>query len=299
MNKKAFLKELKRKVNIIEDALSQYLPGEDEYPETIHQSMRYSMLAGGKRLRPVLVLAAAEAVGGDVKKVIPAACAIEMIHTYSLIHDDLPAMDDDNYRRGKPTNHVVYGEAIAILAGDALLTLAFEVLSSLVEEPGIAPQKVLRVIKEISLAAGSRGLIGGQVVDIGSENLDISAETLKYIHINKTGALFKAALKTGAILSSASEEQITALSRYAHFLGLGFQITDDILDIEGDTEKLGKPVGSDIKKKKATYPSIFGLQEAKQMAREAVAESLMSLEGFDERADFLREMARYLLERDN
>lgn len=299
MNKKAFLKELKRKVNIIEEALSQYLPGEDEYPETIHQSMRYSMLAGGKRLRPVLVLAAAEAVGGDVKKVIPAACAIEMIHTYSLIHDDLPAMDDDNYRRGKPTNHVVYGEAIAILAGDALLTLAFEVLSSLVEEPGIAPQKVLRVIKEISLAAGSRGLIGGQVVDIGSENLDISAETLKYIHIHKTGALFKAALKTGAILSSASEEQITALSRYAHFLGLGFQITDDILDIEGDTEKLGKPVGSDIKKKKATYPSIFGLQEAKQMAREAVAESLMSLEGFDERADFLREMARYLLERDN
>ncbi|ADG82550.1 polyprenyl synthetase family protein [Thermincola potens] len=299
MNKKAFLKELKRKVNIIEEALSQYLPGEDEYPETIHQSMRYSMLAGGKRLRPVLVLAAAEAVGGDVKKVIPAACAIEMIHTYSLIHDDLPAMDDDNYRRGKPTNHVVYGEAIAILAGDALLTLAFEVLSSLVEEPGIDPQKVLRVIKEISLAAGSRGLIGGQVVDIGSENLDISAETLKYIHIHKTGALFKAALKTGAILSSASEEQITALSRYAHFLGLGFQITDDILDIEGDTEKLGKPVGSDIKKKKATYPSIFGLQEAKQMAREAVAESLMSLEGFDERADFLREMARYLLERDN
>ncbi len=299
MNKEEFLKDLTKRAAFIDKKLLDYLPGDDEYPETIHQAMRYSLTAGGKRLRPVLAIAAAEAVGGDTADVVPAACALEMIHTYSLIHDDLPAMDDDNIRRGRPTNHVVYGEAIAVLAGDALLTLAFEVLGSLPEITGVSPSDAVKVIKELSYASGSRGMIGGQVVDISSENVEISGDILKYIHTHKTGALFKASIKTGAILALASDEQINALTRYAHFLGLGFQITDDILDIEGETGKLGKTVGSDQKKKKATYPSLFGLQEAKQMAREAVAESLIALENFDERADFLREMARYLLEREN
>lgn len=293
-----FLDKLKEKAMIIEEALESYMPKEDEYPEMIHQAMRYSLLGGGKRLRPIMVMAAAEAVGGDQYKVLPVACAMEMIHTYSLIHDDLPAMDDDNYRRGKPTNHAIYGDAIAVLAGDALLTMAFEIMSK-IQDPEIKPEAVLRVINEISSAAGTRGMIGGQVVDICSENIEISGETLKYIHTHKTGALFKASLRAGAILCSATEEQISALTRYAYFLGLGFQITDDVLDIEGDEEKLGKAVGSDQKKKKSTYPSIYGIQEAKQMAREAVAESLLSLEHFDGKADLLRDISRFLLERDS
>lgn len=290
--------QLEEKINLINDNLDKFLPQEHTVPEQAHESMRYSVLAGGKRLRPVLVIAAAEAVGGNAKLVMPTACALELIHAYSLIHDDLPAMDDDDFRRGKPTNHKVYGDAIAILAGDALLTLAFELMADNVQT-GAGASEVLQVIKEVSHASGSMGMVGGQVVDIKSENKEISFETLNYIHSHKTGALFKASVRAGAILSQATEKQLDALTKYAECLGLAFQITDDILDVEGDSDKIGKAVGSDIKKQKATYPSIFGIDQSKQMAYNSVSEAVDALAIFGEEANILRDIAKYLLNRDS
>lgn len=293
-----FLAELKARAGVVDKALERFLPPAQMYPPLIYEAMRYSVFAGGKRLRPVLTMAAAEAVGGEPMRVLPVACAIELIHTYSLIHDDLPAMDNDDYRRGKPTSHRVYGEAIAILAGDALLTLAFELLAGNEEMESLDPVRRLRVIAEIAHAAGTMGMIGGQVADILLRDEDIDADTLEYIHRHKTGAIYRAAVRSGVILAGADEEALRSLTEYAEHLGLAFQIKDDILDIEGDQAKLGKPVGSDQRNKKATYPVLFGLTEAKEKACQAVAAAIRALHKFDYRADFLRNLASFVITRD-
>lgn len=287
------------RIQLINEALDRYLPASEDSPGIIHEAMRYSVNAGGKRLRPLLVLASAEAVGGDYKKAVPAACALELIHTYSLIHDDLPAMDDDDYRRGKLTSHKVYGESIAILAGDALLTQAFEMLAEAEISLLLPGSKVAAVIREIAYAAGSKGMIGGQVVDILSENKVVDKETLHYIHSHKTGALFRASVRTGAIIGGASETELRCLTEYADNYGVAFQITDDILDVEGDSEKLGKTVGSDERKNKSTYPSLFGLEQSKKIAGDAVEGALYSLRSFGVKADILKYIASYLINREN
>lgn len=293
---KVFHTELNRIISMVETALDSYLPGENVFPPSIHSSMRYSLFAGGKRLRPVLALGACQAVGGEESLALPVAGALEMIHTYSLIHDDLPAMDDDDLRRGRPTNHIVYGEALAILAGDGLLTRAFGLLA----ETGVKSSNgshYLRIIQEIAHAAGSLGMVGGQVVDMASENAQIDFDTLKYIHEHKTGALITSSLRVGAMAAGCNEDQLQALTRYGSNLGLAFQITDDLLDIEGDPALLGKPVGSDQRNNKATYPSLLGMEGARQAAKEAVNDSVASLEPFGESAWLLKEIAIYLLER--
>lgn len=294
------LKELmSQKSHLIEEALSKYLPGDNTYPSVLYEAMKYSLTAGGKRLRPILVLAAAEACGGDPQKALPAACAMEMIHTYSLIHDDLPAMDNDDYRRGRLTNHKVFGEAMAILAGDGLLTMAFNLLARSAREEGIDAQIMLQIIDEIAYASGAAGMVGGQVADLAAENKTIEPVELRYIHAHKTGALYRASLRSGAIIADATDDQIEALTKYGELLGLAFQITDDILDLEGDSEKLGKLTGSDLKKQKSTYPSLFGLDKSREMASEAVTKAIEYLESFGEKASILRKIAKYLLERDH
>lgn len=291
------IKYLQERKKLIDEELDRYLPQPDEAPETLCEAMRYSVFAGGKRLRPILVMAAAEAVGKDKELVLPTACALEFIHTYSLIHDDLPAMDDDDLRRGKPTCHKVYGEAMAILAGDALLTRAFEVISKNREVPGVDDAAVVRVIQIVAHGAGCSGMVGGQVADLEAEGKPADKDTMLYIHANKTGALFKAALCAGAVLAGADEEAIAALERYGEQFGLAFQITDDILDVEGKTELIGKPVGSDYKNQKATYPSIYGLEKSYRMAEESVAQAVDALRNFSHKAEPLRQIARYLLTR--
>ena len=259
--------------------------------------MRYSLLAGGKRLRPVLVIAATEAVGGDCEAVLAFAVATEMIHTYTLIHDDLPALDNDDIRRGKPTNHKVFGEAIAILAGDALLTEAF-ILMTRSEEMGSVPTECfLNASHDMAKALGSKGMIGGQVVDLESEGKPIDAETLEYIHTYKTGCLIRACIRCGGMLGQATSDQLSALSLFGSRIGHAFQIIDDILDITGDEEKLGKNIGSDLNKDKATYPALYGLEESRRKAEELVKESIAGLEEFDDRANPLREIARFFVQR--
>jgi geranylgeranyl diphosphate synthase type II len=260
--------------------------------------MRYSVFAGGKRLRPAMVIGAAEAIGSNAERVLPTACALEIIHTYSLIHDDLPAMDNDDLRRGKPTNHKVYGEAMAILAGDALLTLAFQLITENIQYA--TADSVVRVIKEIAEASGSVGLIGGQVADIISANHEqIDQETMAYIHRHKTGALFRASVRSGAILAGASEKQLKDLTDYAENLGLAFQIVDDILDVEGDADKIGKPVGSDEKNSKATYPAIFGMEQARQKAMQAAEDAINAIKYFGSEAEFLRSAVHFIINRDH
>jgi len=289
---------LKKRCQLVDRALERFLPEGGELPASLHGSMRYSVFAGGKRVRPVLLLAACEAVGGEVEPALPAACAMEMIHTYSLIHDDLPAMDDDDFRRGNPTNHKVYGEATAILAGDALLTEAF-ILLSRSEDAGDASAR-LRVIHEIARAAGSRGMVGGQVVDMESEGKGaIDLAILSYIHTHKTGALIRASVRAGAILGGATEQGLEALTRYGDAIGLAFQIADDILDVEGTTEQLGKDAGSDQARGKATYPALVGLDASKQRAQELVQMALAALAQFDERAEPLRAIASYIVKRNS
>jgi geranylgeranyl diphosphate synthase type II len=244
------------------------------------------------------MLAACEAVGGDKSSAMPAACAMEMIHTYSLIHDDLPAMDDDDFRRGNPTNHKVFGEAIAILAGDALLTQAFIAMSDRALAGRVPPAALVAVINEIGWCAGSFGMVGGQVVDMESEGKsDIDLPTVQYIHTHKTGALIKASVKAGALLGGADDAELAALTRYGEVVGLAFQIADDILDIEGTTEQIGKDAGSDEARGKATYPALVGLSESKKRAAELVGMALEALEGFDDKAEALREIARYIIAR--
>ena len=285
---------LKEKKEHVDRALEGILHGEGEFPQNLHKAMRYSVFAGGKRIRPVLLIASAESVGGSMKSVTNVACAVELIHTYSLIHDDLPSMDNDDLRRGKPTNHKVFGEAAAILAGDALLTLAFDILAQGNKDNA---GNALTVIHEIAKAAGSTGMVGGQAVDIESEGRECSLPLLEYIHIHKTGALIRASVRAGAILSSASSQQLDALTRYGKAVGLAFQIADDMLDVDGSQESTGKTVGGDAKKKKATYPRVMGINESKMRAKELIDIAMDSIEGFDNRAEALRRIAGYIVER--
>jgi geranylgeranyl diphosphate synthase type II len=293
-----FKAALSEKAHLINQALDAYLPPELAPPAVIHQAMRYSVLSGGKRLRPALVIGAAEAVGGRVEAVLPAACGIELIHCYSLVHDDLPAMDDDDLRRGRPTTHKVFGEAIAILAGDALLTLGFELLARAGLETDVSPVDALKVVREVAVAAGTEGMVGGQVLDIKSPEAGAPAELVKEIHRRKTAALFVASVRTGAILARASEEALAALTRFGMSFGLAFQITDDILDVVGEEARMGKRAGSDARQKKLTYPAIFGLAAARERARAAAMEAVAAVEGFGSAAAFLRGAAEFILTRD-
>lgn len=280
----------------VEKALDQCLPLAE--PKQIYEAMRYSLLAGGKRLRPILCLATCELMEGTAEMAMPTACALEMIHTMSLIHDDLPAMDDDDYRRGKLTNHKVYGEDVAILAGDGLLTYAFEHIAS--ETKAVAPQQILRVISHLGKAAGAAGLVGGQVVDLESEGkTDITVETLDYIHTHKTGALLEACVVCGALLASAKEQDIQRLSNYARNIGLAFQIVDDILDITATKEELGKSVGKDLQSQKATYPSIWGLEKSKVQAQQLITQAVTELEPYGKRARPLQALAEFITARTN
>ena len=263
----------------------------------IVKAMKYSLMAGGKRIRPVLCLAATEAVGGNLESALPAACALEMIHTYSLIHDDLPAMDNDVLRRGKPTCHVAFDEATAILTGDALLTLAFQNLSSPLNIKESQALVWLNVIHIISIAAGYKGMIDGQMKDIISEGTSISLDDLKNMHALKTGALIEASIRCGAILGNGSQEQIKQLKIYAKNIGLAFQVTDDILNVEGNPAVMGKAVGTDKNRKKSTYPLVLGLKESKEFATKIVNNALKAIEIFDNKADPLRAVAGYILKR--
>lgn len=282
------------RIKLIEAALLKELGAETALVPRLAESMEYSLMAGGKRLRPILVMAAADAVGARGTDFVQAACGIEMIHTYSLIHDDLPAMDNDDYRRGKLTNHKVFGEALAILAGDALLTQAFEVI---LRQQGVPAQVLLEVLREMSIAAGPNGMVGGQVIDMLSEGKRISMEELRKMHMGKTGALFRVAIRSGAILGGASEAQLAALTTYADCFGLAFQITDDILDVVGDEAVIGKPVGSDERNEKSTYVTLTSLDEAKKLAADTVQQALEALEIFGDEAKFLRDLVKMLLER--
>ena len=281
----------------LEAALDHYLPAPDAPPPTLSKAMRYSVFAGGKRVRPILLLAAAEAVGGDGEAVLPAACSMEFVHTYSLIHDDLPAMDDDDYRRGKLTSHKVFGEAVAILAGDALLTCAFEVMSCPALTARFAPAVLLEATHRLARAAGFSGMVGGQVVDMASEGRDVSLEVLDYIHRHKTAALIGAAVTIGGLLGGGSAAQLEALKRYGQATGLAFQIADDVLDVEGDSVALGKRVGQDAQHGKATYPALLGLEASRQHAAALLDEALTAIGDFDDRADRMRQLARFIVNR--
>jgi geranylgeranyl diphosphate synthase, type II len=280
---------------LVETALDTAVrPG---YPDTIYGAMRYSLLAGGKRLRPILCLASCEAIGGNLELAMPTACALEMIHTMSLIHDDLPAMDDDDYRRGKLTNHKVYGEDIAILAGDGLLAYAFEYIAT--QTQGVSADRVLKAIAHLARAVGADGLVGGQVVDLESEGKDISVETLTYIHNHKTGALLEACVICGAVLAGATEAEISKLSQFAQKIGLAFQIIDDILDITATQAELGKTAGKDLQAQKATYPKLWGLEESKRQADKLVTDAKSILAEFGDRAIPLQALADYITDRKN
>ncbi len=291
-NLKTYLNKRAAQVN---RALADSLPINRTSPR-IQRAMHHSLMAGGKRLRPILCMAAAEAVGGEASQVVPAACALEMIHTYSLIHDDLPAMDNDALRRGKPTCHIAFDEATAIMAGDALLTMAFQILT---EAPmtQITAESRITAINIISNAAGYRGMIAGQMQDMSMENKPARARDLESLHRLKTGALIRASVQTGAVLCRASSRQLNQLAAYADHIGLAFQIKDDILNVEGTPERMGKAVGTDTLRKKVTYPTLFGLEKSRSLAQKQVTSSLRSLEGFDNKADPLRSISMYILNR--
>lgn len=284
------------RIKLIEKALVEELHEDNALEPKLCESMKYSLTAGGKRLRPILLMAAADAVGAVGTDYIHIACALEMIHTYSLIHDDLPAMDNDDYRRGKPTNHKVYGDGMAILAGDALLTQAFEVI---LRQNNVKPEVLLQVVREVAMGAGPNGMVGGQSIDLEAEGKKqaLNIKDLQKMHSAKTGALFRAAIRSGALVAGASSEQLTALTQYADCFGLAFQITDDILDVVGDEAVIGKPIGSDERNEKSTYVTLTSLEEAKKMAADTVEKAVKSLEIFGDRAVFLRELVEYLLHR--
>jgi geranylgeranyl diphosphate synthase, type II len=279
----------------VDEELERLLPPADAYPPTIHQAMRHSVFAGGKRLRPILCLETGRLFGGAEAPLLRLGSALELIHTYSLIHDDLPALDNDDLRRGKPTCHRVYGEATAILAGDALLTLAFEALSA----PGPTPEaRKLRVIHELSHAIGTReGMVGGQVADLATSAGNADAHSLEYIHAAKTGAFLRAAVRSGAIYADASEEDLARVTAYGEKAGLAFQIADDLLDVLGSTESLGKTVGKDDRQQKATYPALHGIGASRRIAADLVGEACAAVQPFGGRARRLEEIARFLIER--
>jgi geranylgeranyl diphosphate synthase type II len=279
----------------VDRALDRFLPKESVAPATIHKAMRYSLFAGGKRLRPILCLAAAEACGGRPAAAIPHACAVECIHTYSLIHDDLPSMDNDDLRRGRPTCHKVFGDAIAILAGDALLTVAFEIATR--AQP-VSRYDLRQIFREITVAAGSRKLIAGQVADLEAEGRTLTREQVRSIHANKTAALLTTSVRLGAMAANANPKQLAAVSAFGRALGLAFQVIDDILDVTQTSEKLGKSAGKDLAAKKATYPAVFGLEKSRAEARRLTRRAHNALESLGEKAGVLRALADYLLARE-
>jgi geranylgeranyl diphosphate synthase type II len=298
MDIRQYLQEKKEKVD---SALEKYLPKKEGFALNLHKAIQHSLFAGGKRIRPILSIASFEAVGGTGERILPFACALEMIHTYSLIHDDLPAIDNDDYRRGQPTCHKVFGEAIGILAGDALLTEAFKLMASQPskDHPSSHGGLILDLINEVAQAAGVLGMVGGQVVDIESEGKEVDLPTVQYIHTHKTGAMILASIRVGAKLGGANEEMLKALTRYGESLGLAFQIVDDILNVEGEADLMGKKTGSDVSKGKATYPSVLGVEESKRRAKELVRLAVDALKPLGPEADPLREIARFVVAREH
>ena len=288
---KAYLGQARERVEAALDASMG-----PERPESLRDAMRYSLLAGGKRLRPILCLAACELVGGDASRAMPTAVALEMIHTMSLIHDDLPAMDNDDLRRGRPTNHKVYGDAMAILAGDALLSRAFEMVA--VRTTGVPAERLVKVVGELSLVSGAPGLVGGQVVDLECEGKQVDLETLEYIHLHKTAALLRACVVTGALIGGADDDQVQAMRTYANGIGLAFQIVDDILDVTASSEVLGKTAGKDLLADKTTYPKLLGLEPSRTRAFELVSEAKAALEPWKAKAQPLLALADYVASRD-
>ena len=293
MDIKTYLEEKRQDVDSFLDSV---IPAENFPPATLHKSMRYSLFAGGKRVRPILAIAAYEAVGVSSPSILPCAAALELVHTYSLVHDDLPAMDNDDYRRGKLTNHKVFGEAMAILAGDALLTMAFDLISRNSLD-GVDAVAQIQVVQELAGGAGNAGMVAGQVADIEAEGKDIDFATLEGVHRWKTGKLIRAAVRIGGILAGASPPALKDLTAYAEEIGLAFQIADDVLNVVGSREELGKDAHTDASRGKKTYPAFFGVQGARKLADERVASAIQYLQNFDSKADPLRDLARYITAR--
>src|SRR6266404_7512862 len=293
MNLKTYLKSRQRK---IDHALDRYLPDENARPPTIHKAMRYSLFAGGKRLRPILCLAAAETCGGKIDNALPLGCALECIHTYSLVLDDLPSMDDDDFRRGRPTCHKVFGEGIAVLAGDALLTIAFEIVS---RAKPTRRYDMSTLLREVAVAAGSQRLIAGQVADLEAEGKKVKRRELQFIHENKTAAILQSSVRLGAMSANADARKLAATTQFGQHLGLAFQVIDDILDVTQTSERLGKSAGKDVAAKKATYPAVMGLQQSRVEARRLTSKAHKALSIFSNRdAETLHALANYLLERE-
>jgi geranylgeranyl diphosphate synthase, type II len=289
-------KYLRTRQKEIDRALGRYLPKANTKPVTLHKAMRYSLFAGGKRLRPILCLAAAEACGGGVNNALPLGCAMECIHTYSLVHDDLPSMDNDDFRRGRPTCHKVFGDGIAVLAGDALLTIAFEIVSKAKPTPRYGISVLLR---EVAVAAGSQKLIAGQVADLEAEGRKVKRDQLRFIHENKTAAMLKSSVRLGAMSANADAKKLSAITQFGQRLGLAFQVIDDILDVTQTSEILGKSAGKDVAAKKATYPAVIGLQKSRAEARRLTRQAHSALSVFPgDDAEALHALANYLLERE-
>ena len=289
-----FYKEFEERIIEVNKYLSSYLEEKECLQGTIYKAMNYSLHAGGKRIRPVLMMACAELMGGARESVMPFACAVEMIHTYSLIHDDLPCMDDDDLRRGKPTNHKVYGEAVAVLAGDALLNYAFE---TMLKNSEVSPNMTLAAMTELATASGIDGMIGGQIIDIESEGKTIDAVTLMTMHLHKTAALIMASAKIGALVGGGDKEDLIAMEEFARYLGIAFQIKDDILDVTGNEEELGKKTGMDSALEKSTFVSIYGLEQAEKLLCDYTQKAVETLSRYGEKAEFLKELANFLLSR--
>jgi len=285
------------KKRVVDAALERMIPKETDFPQSLYTAMRYALFPGGKRIRPILAIAAYEAVGGEGNVILPFACALELIHTYSLIHDDLPALDNDDYRRGRPTTHKVFGEAMAILAGDALLTEAFRLMSREGLGGGVDPRDAIEAIDEISRAVGSVGMIAGQVVDIESEGKKVAFPILEFIHTHKTGSLILVCVRAGGRLARARDVEMDALTRYGKAIGLAFQITDDILDVEGSRASMGRAPGADIARNKITYPALLGVEESKRRYKELIGKGIEALGPFGDRGEPLREIALYIGER--
>ena len=285
---------LEERRQLVERALESCMPPAEAHPSRLIAAMRYSLFAGGKRIRPIAALAAAGAAGGREENALPCACAVELVHTYSLIHDDLPAMDDDDFRRGKPTCHRAFDEGTAVLAGDALLTMAFELLASWQADSGLPDHARLRMLAELSAAAGWKGMVGGEQVDMDSEGMAPDLPTLEYIHTHKTGALIRCSVVMGSLSAGAQQDELRAVTRYGELLGLAFQVVDDILDVTSSTEEMGKDQGSDAARGKMTYPALFGVEGARERARSLVAEAKASVAGVD-RGGRLTGIADYVL----
>lgn len=292
MDIQSYLSDSKK---LVDQYLDKLLPEENVVPATIHKAMRYSVFAGGKRVRPILVLASGESLDGDRSVLLHLGAGIEMMHTYSLIHDDLPALDNDDLRRGRPTCHKVFGDAMAILAGDALMTLCYQVLAAL---PGVSESTRVRIISEIAGATGTvKGMIGGQVVDLESEGKPVDADLLEYIHHSKTGALLTACVRCGALAAGAASAELEALTGFGSKIGLVFQIVDDILDVTSTSEELGKTAGKDAKVEKATYPSLYGLEASREKALDLTESALEDIAEFGDKAEYLRCLARFVVQR--